>query len=89
MVCLEVIDATTTDQIKNVDFFTMRNGNASSSNLGDPDGKICYSVPRGTDFNVTVRKVGFNDGNKHDLMEQDATWVIPMNPIVRSSQSSK
>ena len=89
MVCVTVVDATTNNPITNVDFVATENGSPAGSDLDDPDGKICYSVPTGTDFNVTVRKVGFNDGVNNDLMEQDANWTIAMNPIVRSSQSSK
>ena len=89
MVCVRVVDATTNNSITNVNFIAKENGNPSSSHLDDPDGKICYSVLGGCDFEVTVQKDGFNDGIRNDLIEQDATWVIAMNPIVRSSQSSK
>ena len=89
MVCVTVVDATTNNPITNVDFIATENGSPAASDLDDPDGKICYSVPGGTDFEVTVQKDGFNDGVKNDLMEQNATWVIAMNPIVRLSQSSK
>ena len=89
MVCVTVVDATTNNPITNVDFIATENGNPSSSELDDPDGEICYSVLGGTDFDITVQKDGFNDGIRNDLIEQDAPWVIAMNPIVRSSQSSK
>ena len=89
MVCVKVVDATTSNPITNVDFISTENGNPSSTDLDDPDGEICYSVPGGTDFEVTVQKDGFNDGVRNGLIEKNENWVIAMNPIVSSSQSSK
>ena len=86
MVCVTVVDATTNNPITNVDFIAMENGSPSSSDL---DEEICYSVRDGTDFEVTAQKDGFNDGVRNGLIEQDVNWVIVMNPIVSSSQSSK
>ena len=76
MVCVRVVDATTNSSITNVNFIAKENGNPSSSHLDDPDGKICYSVLGGCDFEVTVQKDDFNDGIRNDLIKQDATWVI-------------
>ena len=89
MVCVTVVDATTNNPITNVDFIATENGSPSSSELDDPDGEICYSVPKGTDFEVTVQKDDFSDGVRNVLVEQNKTWVIAMNPIVSLSQSSK
>ena len=89
MVCVTVVDATTNNPITNVDFIATENGNPSSSELDDPDGEICYSVPEGTEFEVTVQEDGYNDGVRNGLIEQDVNWVIAMNPVVSSSQSSK
>ena len=76
MVCVRVVDATTNNSITNVNFIAKENGNPSSSHLDDPDGKICYSVLGGCDFEVTVQKDGFIDGFRNDLIKQDVTWVI-------------
>ena len=81
MVCLTVVDATTNTPITNVDFNAMENGSPSSS---DPDEEMCYSVRDGTDFEVTAKKGGYNDGVRNGLIEQDVNWVIVMNPIVSS-----
>ena len=89
MVCVTVVDATTNNPITNVDFVATENGSPAGSHLDVPDGEICYSVPEGTDFEVTVQKDGYNDGVRNGLIEQDVNWVIAMNPVVSSSQSSK
>ena len=82
MVCVTVVDATTNNPITNVDFIATENGSPSSSELDDPDGEICYSVPGGTEFEVTVQQDGFDDGVRNRLIDQDVNWVIPLNPIV-------
>ena len=82
MVCVKVVDATTSNPITNVDFISTENGNPSSTDLDDPGGEICYSVPGGTDFEVTVLKDGYNDGVRNGLIEQDVNWVVALNPMV-------
>ena len=82
MVCVTVVDATTNNPITNVDFIATENESPSSSELDDPDGEICYSVPGGTEFEVTVQQDGFDDGVRNRLIDQDVNWVIPLNPIV-------
>ena len=82
MVCVNVVDATTNNPITNVDFISTENGSPSSTDLDDTNGEICYSVPKGTDFEVTVQKDGFNDGVRNGLIEKNENWVIAMNPIV-------
>ena len=89
MVCFKVVNAKTGNPITNVDFISTENGSPSSTDLNDPDGEICYSVPEGTEFEVTVQEDGYNDGVRNGLIEQDVNWVIAMNPVVSSSQSSK
>ena len=89
MVCVTVVDATTNNPITNVDFIATENGSPAASDLDDPDGEICYSVPEGTDFEVTVQEDGYNDGVRNGLIEQDVNWVVALNPMVSSSQSSK
>ena len=84
MVCVKVVDATTSNPITNVDFISTENGNPSSTDLDDPDGEICYSVPEGTEFEVTVQQDGFDDGVRNAMIDQDIDWVIPLNPIVSS-----
>ena len=85
MVCVTVVDATTNNPITNVDFVATENGSPAASDLDDPDGEICYSVPEGTDFEVTVQEDGYNDGVRNGLIEQDVNWVIAMNPVVSSN----
>ena len=89
MVCVTVVDATTNNPITNVDFIATENGSPSSSELDDPDGEICYSVPGGTEFEVTVQQDGFDDGVRNAMIDQDIDWVIPLNPIVSSFLNSK
>ena len=87
MVCVTVVDATTNNPITNVDFIATENGNPASSDLDDPDGEICYSVPGGTEFEVTVQEDGYNDGVRNGLIDQDVNWVVALNPMVSSSNS--
>ena len=82
MVCVTVVDATTNNPITNVDFIATENGSPASSDLDDPDGEICYSVPEGTDFEVIVQEDGYNDGVRNGLIEQDVNWVVALNPMV-------
>ena len=82
MVCVTVVDAITNNPITNVDFVATENGSPSSSELDDPDGKICYSVAGGTDFEVTVLENGYNNGVRNGLIEQDVNWVVALNPMV-------
>ena len=89
MVCVTVVDATTNNPITNVDFIATENGSPSSSELDDPDGEICYSVPEGTEFEVTVQQDGFDDGVRNAMIDQDIDWVIPLNPIVSTFRNSK
>jgi hypothetical protein len=88
MVCVTVVDATTNSPITNVDFIAKENGNPASSDLDDPDGEICYSVPGGTEFEVTVQEDGYNDGVRNGLIDQDVNWVVALNPMV-STKSLK
>ena len=49
----------------------------------EPDGEFCfYPILPGTFLNIIVEKLGYDNGQKNGYINDDATWVIPMNPQV-------
>ena len=84
MVCVTVNDATNNVQLSDVDFYYSQNGGSETSELDDPDGKLCVQqILSGTTLEFRVEKVGYEKETESRVINGHVLdWFIVLNPLV-------
>ena len=85
-VCAQALDATTGYGVNNVTFSIFVENNLVAVDY-EVNGEYCiYPILPGTFLTIRVEASGYDDGQKNGIINGDATWVIPMNPLVSTSK---